>query len=383
MITGGYGGLGLALAEALIAKGARKIALVGRRPPDETSAQRLAGWSASGIEIHALVADVASEAAMRSALSALPADVPIRGVFHAAGVLDDALLTEQSPARLALAFDPKVTGALVLHRLFAQHNLACFVLFSSAASLLGSAGQASHAAANAWLDALAAHRRARGLAAISINWGAWSETGVVAGHDHQGNLQRLGIGAIRTAQGLDALWRILKANPAQIGVVPLDVDRFLERRPTAPQLAELRAGRERHVPTKARTEIAEPSPSEETLLAGMLADLARSLGRDAGDGIDPDRRFAELGLDSLSGLDLRNRLQGRTGIRLPATVIFDHPTPRLLASHLETMRADAACAEPVPAGDTPILSDGELDALSEDELDALIDMLAAEGTGRD
>lgn len=383
LITGGYGGLGLALAEALIAKGARNIALLGRRPPDETIARRLAGWSAAGIQIHALVADVASEHAMQSVLSSLPADVPIRGVFHAAGVLDDALLTEQSPGRLALAFDPKVAGALVLHRLFAQHDLGCFVLFSSAASLLGSAGQASHAAANAWLDALAAHRRARGLAAISINWGAWSETGVVAEHDHQGNLQRLGIGGIRTAQGLDALWRILKANPAQIGVVPLDVDRFLERRPAAPQLAELRAGRERHVPAKARTEIAEPRPSDETLLARVLADLARSLGRDAGDGIDPDRRFAELGLDSLSGLDLRNRLQGRTGIRLPATVIFDHPTPRLLASHLETMRADAPSAEPVPAGDTPILSDGELDALSEDELDALIDMLAAEGTGRD
>ncbi|MGJ4998747.1 type I polyketide synthase [Bradyrhizobium sp. HKCCYLS3077] len=380
LITGGYGGLGLALAEALVAKGARKLALVGRRGPDETIRKRLAQWSAAGVEIHALSADVANEADMRAALSKLPRDVPIRSVFHAAGVLDDALLSEQSAERLARAFDPKVTGALVLHRLFPQTDLACFVLFSSAASLLGSAGQASHAAANAWLDALAAHRRARGLAAISINWGAWSETGVVAGLDHQANLQRLGIGAIRTAQGLDALFRILEANPAQVGVVPLDLDRLLERRGTAPAFDELRGGRDRR---QSRIDAAEPSHADETLLAGVLADLARSLGRDSGDGIDPDRRLAELGLDSLSGLDLRNRLQARTGIRLPATVIFDHPTPRLIAAHLETLRADAPSAEPPAATDMPAPSEDALDGLSEDELDALIDMLAPEGTGRD
>jgi acyl carrier protein len=363
LITGGFGGLGLAVAEWLVSQGARHLALLGRGGPDANAEARIAGWDA---EVMPLAADVADAAALGAALAQLSGR-PIRSAHHAAGVLDDATIAHLTTAQLQSTFAPKIQGGWNLHELTRGQPIDHFVLYSSAASLVGSTGQAAHAAANAWLDGLAHHRRSLGLPATSIAWGAWSGIGAAARLGRDDAFRRQGFGTIGPAEGLDALARLMAEGPGMRGVVPVDLPRFLAQRPAWPLFAELANG------LQASTAPDAAMPAVGGIdLAAVMDETARVLGRRNGQGLDPDQTFTEFGLDSLSALELRNRLQARLGTALPATIIFEHPTPRRLADRLATFTPDGRGKD--IAADTLDLAPYQtaVDAMSEAEIDALL-----------
>ena len=363
LITGGFGGLGLAVAEWLVSLGARHLALLGRRGPDAEAEARIAGWNA---EVVTLAADVADEAALGAALAQLSGRL-IRSVHHAAGVLEDATLAHLTTAQLQSVFAPKIQGGWNLHELTRGQPLDHFVLYSSAASLFGSTGQAAHAAANAWLDGLAHHRRSLGLPATSIAWGAWAGIGAAARLRRNDAFRRLGFGTIGPGEGLDALARLMAEGPAVRGVVPVDLPRFLAQRPAWPLFAEL-ASAQQDAPAPG---VATPT-AHGIDLAAVLDETARVLGRRNGQGLDPDQTFTEFGLDSLSALELRNRLQARLGAALPATVIFEHPTPRRLADRLAALMPDSRSKDLTTNTLDLARYQTAVDAMSEAEIDALL-----------
>jgi NAD(P)-dependent dehydrogenase (short-subunit alcohol dehydrogenase family)/aryl carrier-like protein len=354
LITGGHGGIGLALAEWLIAQGARQIALIGRRVPDVAASQRIAAWRQRGITVDSQLADVANEPQLRAAIAALSEQQPIVSVYHAAGILSDATISQQNADKLAASFMPKIQGAWNLHRATLDHPLEHFVLFSSAAALLGSAGQAAHAAANAWLDTFAWYRRGLGRPACSIDWGAWAEIGAAARLEREDEFLRQGFGALAPEAAFARLGEIMSSDTVQAGVIALDIPRFLSQRPAWALFEALDHRR------GSRSE----APLAPIDLAAVLEELALVLGSHPADELDPDRELVSFGLDSLATLDLRNRLQRRTGLALSATLMLDYPTARLLAEHLASFT--------VTAGPQHTIGDSLIDTLSEGELDALI-----------
>nr|WP_218952153.1 type I polyketide synthase [Amycolatopsis anabasis] len=352
LITGAGGALGALVARHVVrAHGVRRLLLLSRRGGEgaEALTEEL---SALGAEVVWAACDVADRAALSAVLSDIPAEHPLTGVVHAAGVLDDGLVESLTPERLDRVLRPKALGAWHLHELTRDQDLAAFVLFSSAAGVLGTAGQANYAAANAYLDALAHHRRARGLRATSLAWGLWAEGGM-AGDLRQGDLDRLSRGGIRpldAEQGLDlfdAGW-----TGAESLLVPIRLDLpALRNRLRAGEVPPLLRGL---VPVRARRGAAgaaapEDAKSFRERLAkhpeaeqnAMLLDLVRAqmaavLGHTTPGEVDVDRGFLESGFDSLTAVELRNRLNSVTGLRLPATLIFDHPAPSALVKHLRS-----------------------------------------------
>ncbi|MBL8164704.1 MAG: SDR family NAD(P)-dependent oxidoreductase, partial [Anaerolineae bacterium] len=228
LITGGLRGLGLLVAQWLVERGARHLALVGRSVPSESAIETLRELENQGAEIGIFQGDVGQHADVTRVLSTITAHMPpLRGVIHSAGVLDDGLLLHQDWERFAYVMGPKVNGAWYLHAETLGQPLDFFVMFSSVASLLGSSGQGNHAAANAFMDALAYHRQASGLPALSINWGAWSEIGAAAERNVAGRASEQGMGTISPADGLTILDRLMRGDAPQIGVTPMDWPKFL------------------------------------------------------------------------------------------------------------------------------------------------------------
>ncbi|WP_410639155.1 type I polyketide synthase [Amycolatopsis sp. lyj-346] len=339
LVTGGTGGLGGLVAKHLVTThGVRSLLLVSRRGPDAPGAGQLRA------ELIALGADVtiaACDAADRDALAALLAEHPIGAVVHAAGVLDDGVVEALTPERVATVFRAKVDAAWNLHEL--TRDLGAFVLFSSAAGVLGSPGQANYAAANAFLDALAQRRRAEGLPGQSLAWGAWAGDAGMAAQlsdaDHR-RLAAAGLPPLDPAQGL-ALFdaALTEAEPA---LLPMRLDvGALRGRPGVPVL--LRA----LVPGGAPPRTSRPATALAERLGGLtedgraraVEDLVRAeaglvLGYAATDTVDGRSAFKDLGFDSLTAVELRNRLDAVTGLRLPATLVFDYPTPEALAAYL-------------------------------------------------
>ncbi|WFE39927.1 type I polyketide synthase [Micromonospora sp. WMMD998] len=346
LITGGTGALGALLARHLITTyGARRLLLTGRRGPAALGAAELrAELSALGAE----VTIAACDAADRGELAALLAGRRLTAVVHAAGVLDDGMVTGLSPHRLATTMRPKVDAAWHLHELTQGHDLAAFVMYSSVSGTLGGPGQANYAAANAWLDGLAAHRHAHGLPASSLAWGLWA-AGMGETLDPAGaaRIAASGVVPLTAAQGLaffDAALRL----PARPALVPvrLDLSR-LRGRASAGTVPPLLRGLVR---TPARR-TAQTAAADAEALARRLATLAdddrrrvlldlvrgtmaAALGHDRPDSIEAERGFLDMGFDSLTAVQFRNRLAGAVGVRLPATVLFDYPTPTALAGHL-------------------------------------------------
>ncbi|GAA3035685.1 type I polyketide synthase [Actinokineospora globicatena] len=327
LITGGSGVLAGFLARHLVdVHGVRDVLLVsrsGNAPADMPEQAR------------AIACDVTD----RAALAALLADVRLTGIVHAAGVLDDGVLGSLTLERLAAVLRPKVTAALLLDELTADQDLAFFVLYSSASATLGTAGQANYAAANAVLDALAQRRRARGLPAQSLAWGLWEQASGMTGHLDQSHKARAG-GTISAAQGM-ALFDAALALP-DAHLVPINLDlkavhdippllRGLVR-PSAPTRAKAGAAK----PVDLSDRLARlPEPEQRRTLQDIVRDHAAAvLGHGDTAAVGPERAFKELGFDSLTGVELRNRLAGATGLRLPATLVFDHPTPVDLADRL-------------------------------------------------
>ncbi|MFF8012001.1 type I polyketide synthase, partial [Streptomyces parvus] len=301
--------------------------------------------TALGANVRVVACDVADREAVAALLASVPADAPLTGVVHTAGVIDDGVITALTPERLDTVFRPKVDAALVLDELTRDMGLAAFVLFSSAAGTFQAPGQGNYAAANAFLDALAQRRRAAGLAATSLAWGLWSQMTRNLSDADQKRLARVGLVGPSAEEGMGLFDAALQSPTAALALVKLD---FAELRSqagagTLPALlrALVPAGRRSAQSATAnadgllqRLAGASPGEREQILLETVQQAAAAVLGFASPDQLEPERALNEIGFDSLTAVELRNNLSTLTGLRLPVTLIFDHPTPAALASHL-------------------------------------------------
>ncbi|MBP8539836.1 type I polyketide synthase, partial [Streptomyces sp. MK37H] len=380
LITGGTGTLGGLLARHLVAEhGVRHLLLTSRRGPDTAGASDLVtALRELGAEtVDVAACDAANRRALASTLAAVPAERPLKAVIHAAGALDDGLIGALTPERLEKVLRPKVDAALNLHDLTRDLDLSAFVLYSSLAGTLGSPGQANYAAANTFLDALAARRRAAGLPGVSLAWGHWEQSSELTGQLDQADRARMarsGIVPMTTGQGLALFDTALRMAEPLAVTSRLDASAWASgagsevvravarglvaqgpvRRARAAQAAEDRGAEGSALVRR----LAALSEAERT---AALVDLVRThvatvLGHGSAAAVEPERAFKELGFDSLTAVELRNRLQAATGLRLPATLIFDHPTPNALAEHLRTElgvggQTDTLAPAPVAAVD--------------------------------
>ncbi|MEU7755022.1 type I polyketide synthase [Micromonospora sp. NPDC049171] len=320
LIVGGTAGLGARFARHLVAEyGVRHLLLLSRRGSDTPGLPELVTeLAAHGVRVRAVAADAADRTQLARVLDEIPAEHPLTGVLHTAGVLADATVATLTDEQITTVLRPKIDAAWHLHELTRDRPPALFVLFSSVSGLVGTPGQANYAAANTFLDALAAHRRAAGMPALSLAWGLWDGTagmGAGLGEDDLARWRRAGFAPLGAADGLALFDAAISADAALIAparyqprpvaqvAVSLDDDRVVEF-------------------------------DEDRTLELVRAATATVLGHRGTDRVDPRRAFRELGLDSLGGVELRNQLGAATGLRLPATVVFDHPTPEALAAHL-------------------------------------------------
>ncbi|MFD5438072.1 SDR family NAD(P)-dependent oxidoreductase, partial [Kitasatospora sp. NPDC127067] len=343
LVTGGTGVLGGLVARHLAAAyGVRHLLLLSRRGADSPGAAELtAELAALGARAEVVACDAADRDALARVLAAIPAERPLRGVVHTAGVLDDGVVESLTPDRVATVFRPKADAAVHLHELTAGTDLELFVLFSSAAGTFGSPGQANYAAANSFLDALAARRRALGLPGLSLAWGVWAEASAMTGHLGD-RAARLGDG-LTAEQGLALLDAALATDRAHLVPVRLDL-------PARPGTADSavpallrgllpggprRANAAADGPSLPR-QLAGRTPAEQAriVLDAVRADVAQVLGHATAEAVAPDRGFVDLGFDSLTAVELRNRLSARTGLRLPATLVFDQPSAARVAEYL-------------------------------------------------
>ncbi|QKQ73737.1 type I polyketide synthase [Nostoc sp. TCL240-02] len=335
LITGGLGALGLQVAHWLVEKGARHLLLLSRRPPGEQAQAAIQKMEQDGAHIQVALADVTNQAELSTVLHNL--NHPLRGIIHAAGVLDDGILLRQTWERFAKVLDPKIDGAWNLHLLSRDCPLDFFVMFSSVASLVGSPGQGNYAAANMYLDTLAHYRRHQGLPALSINWGPWSDAGMAAQLNNR-NLWSTenGVSYITPEQGLQALEELLKQGKTQAGVVPIAWDKFS----TAVQLPLLQ-----QFTTKVSQSPSQPlllrqlestpvSDRRELLMSAVQAQVVRVLRLDTSRPIDAERPLQEMGMDSLMAVELRNALGKLVDKTLPAALIFDYPSISNLTEYL-------------------------------------------------
>jgi len=387
LVTGGFGGLGPLLAGWLVGHGAGAVILAGRRVPGVAVAERLTGL---GPAVQARIADATDEAAVTALLAEIDAgERPLKGVFHLAGSVADGAIVAQSWEAFATVLRAKVDGARILDRLSRGRKLDHFVLFSTSASLIGNLGQANHAAANAWLDALARARRAAGLPGLSVNWGAWGEAGAVVEGAYSAAMAGRGVRPIRPEDGLDGLARAMAGDRGQLGFVDLDwptflagygdaVPAYLERfRPAAPRKMRRPSGAATASATDipARLAAVEPAARRALLDELLLAEAAAVLGVADPSRIDPMQALNELGLDSLLALELRNRLSTALGATQPATLLFNYPSVAALAEHFAVELLDAAPTLAAPeARRAPEPSyDAEITSMSDEELEALFD----------
>ncbi|KDN87762.1 polyketide synthase [Kitasatospora cheerisanensis KCTC 2395] len=380
LVTGAGGALGGLVARHLVtAHGVRNLLLVGRRG---AAAPGLADLAAElrghGARVDVAACDVADRDALAALLAGLPADRPLCAVVHAAGVLDDGTVESLTPERMRHVLRPKVDAALHLHDLTRELPLSAFVLFSSASATVGNAGQGNYAAANAFLDALAQHRRALDLPAQSLAWGLWAQRSTMTGTLGAADLRRMsrgGTAAIGSEEGLALFDAALTLDEALLVPVKIDLGRLRTAARTGPVPALLSAlvpgaarrpasGADAAEADSLRRRLADLGPEER--LAALL-DLVRSraadvLGHGGAAAVDPDQAFKDLGFDSLTSVELRNRLGAATGRRLPATLVFDHPTPAAVARHLAGRLAPDGPGSPAATG-TPDRADHEIGSL--------------------
>nr|WP_215911530.1 type I polyketide synthase [Streptomyces coffeae] len=353
LITGGTGSLGRTLARHLVTEhGVRHLALAGRRGADAPGVAELrAELAVSGASVSVVACDVADRDAVDLMLAGIPGDHPLTAVVHTAGVLDDGMLTALTPERLDAVLRAKVDAVINLHEATADLELRAFVLFSSAAGVFGNAGQGNYAAANTFLDAFAQHRRAQGLPASSLAWGLWAEDGMGGrlGGGDRARLSRGGIAPLSREQGLALFDAALTAGHPLL--VPVRLEQQALRAQAAggtlpPLLRSLvRVPVRRTADTGSgdadalvRQLAALSEPEQERALLDLVRTRAATvLGHSSSAGIEADQAFRDLGFDSLTAVELRNQLGAVTGLRLPASLVFDYPSPAVLARHLRTV----------------------------------------------
>ena len=393
LITGGLGALGLVVAQWLADQGAQRLLLVGRSTPLPSAQASVAALRKQGVAVIVHQADVTDWEQVAGLIDHIEAAYPLRGIFHAAGALDDGIVLQQTVARFATVLAAKMQGAWQVHRLVkhlaatqpAALALDFFVHFSSITSLLGNPGQANYAAANAFLDAFAHHQRSQGVTALSVNWGAWAETGMAARMGETAHQQRSGIGTLTQQQGLSALAYLWTQPVTQIGVTPIEWAKFYAqgatRNPFYAELAVQEKGVNPPLVTVRQQLLAAHQAQEaDTFLLDYLRQaVAQILGIPDPEQIDPHQGLLDIGVDSLMAVELRNRLSNGLVEQLPSTLIFDYPTlakltdyllgilfPPLVAQAAEVRLSDGqpeTAAQP-----TPPAIDPTLDALSDTEL---------------
>lgn len=407
LITGGLGGLGLKTAQWLAAQGAGTIILMSRSQPSSDKQKSIDELVHAGINVVTVAADVFQADAVASVLRQIEETLPpLRGIIHAAGILDDALLHQLDQAQFDRVAAPKIRGAWNLHTLTRHKPLDFFVLFSSAAAILGLPGQGNYLAANAFLDALAHHRRSQGLPAISINWGVWAEVGLAALDEiHSQFLAARGLGALSPMQGIAAFdWLMKRQQETQICVMAFDWQQWAASMPattTLPFFHDLipeltnDLSRQEDKSIRELLLIDQPQQARNTTLETYLREQVGQVLHLPTGAISADQSFKGLGIDSLMALELKNRLEKNLQMRLSTTVIFNYPTINSLATHLldKFVPSDHTPPSQTPSVQTAIpahspnspaavstesldqLSDNELEALLAEEIAALEDLL--------
>ncbi|WP_374704619.1 SDR family NAD(P)-dependent oxidoreductase, partial [Streptomyces sp. NL15-2K] len=367
LVTGGTGGLGRQVARWAAEHGADRVVLVGRRG---AAADGIRDLVAEFDKVEAYACDLTDRDAVATLVREFD-DVPDLAIVHAAGVLDDGVIAALDPARLDAVMASKARAAWQLHELTAHRPLSAFVLFSSTAGVFGNPGQANYAAANASLDALAEHRAALGLPATSIAWGPWADAGMMAGHAGSAQFRRTGFSLLPPEPALATLAAAVGSGEPTVVVADVRWERFaaelgaVRSASVLADLPELRAsGREVTVtgrlPLAVRLADLPPAEARRTVLTEVRDQAAAVLGHGSADVVTADRSFQELGFDSLTAMELRNRLAAATGLVLPTTLIFDYPdaerlTTFLLDQLVRPLSEEAPAALAASATDDPIV----------------------------
>jgi NAD(P)-dependent dehydrogenase (short-subunit alcohol dehydrogenase family) len=402
LITGGLGGLGLVVARWLLDSGAGNVVLSGRSELSPAKRERLAELQGLGGQVCYARGDIAErDDAARLLRDIRASGAPLAGIVHAAGVLDDGVLTGQSWERFVSVMEAKVAGAWNLHELTWQQPLDFFLLFSAGAALLGSPGQGNYAAANAFLDALAQRRRSDGLAALSVNWGPWEGVGMAAAlqRQHRERHAGMGIEAITPEEGIAALDRLLARTVPQVAVLRVhDWDAMAALAPSPPPLlaelsrrADPRARRSRtsELEVRRRLQSAAPAERREVATAYVREQVCKVMGIDPLAPPDLDRPLGELGLDSLMATQLKNQLD-RLGAAVPLAWLLEGPSTGHLVDAILSLRSDEVAdtipiASAVAGGAANEAEDllSRLPELSEQQVDSLLDDLLADGNAAD
>lgn len=361
LVTGALGGLGLRTAEWLVERGAKELYLVGRRPPSAATREQIEAFEAVGARVHVVAADISrSEDIQR--LSALIREngSELRGIVHAAGVLDDGVVMQQTPERFATVFAPKVAGGWLLHEFSLQYPLDFFALFGSAAAVLGLSGQSNYAAANAFLEGLAALRHHNGLPATCVAWGAWSDIGMATRVKVAQRSMVIGIGNVSPESGMRLQEQAILSGVPNLAALPFDWKVFFAARTAHhdwPLLSKLSRGAEEpkkqgQVDSVTLVSLVEQAPAANRLgvIKGFLKTRILSVLMLPSDApLREDQPFAELGLDSLIALELKNELQSSAKVVLPPTFLFEYPTLDLSAMYLDALMTTVPIGESVSA----------------------------------
>ncbi|MGW6118091.1 type I polyketide synthase [Nocardia sp. NPDC055165] len=372
LVTGGTGGLGALAARHLVAThGVRHLLLTSRRGPDADGASELAAeLTALGAQVDIAACDVGDRDALTALVAAIPAAHPLTGVVHTAGVVEDALFSEHTPEHIATVLRPKADAAWHLHEVTGGRPLAMFVMYSSIAGLLGNPGQANYAAANGFLDALAQHRRHRGLTATAMAWGLWERGTGITGHLTERDLRRMrreGLVPLTDDDGMALFDNALStgralAVPARLDLTALgslgDVDEMPAMLRSLLRGPRRAAGGGSDESAKLLSSLTgqEPAEQERIILGVIRSHAAAVLGHASAEAVPADTAFTDLGFDSLGAVEFRNRLEAATGAKLRTTIVFDYPNATALASYLRT--------EIAPVDDPGARIAGQLDAVA-------------------
>lgn len=348
LLTGGLGGLGVELANYLVKKYEIKhLLLIGRKAPTQEIQQRLDMLERAGTRVTVASVDVTDPVALGEIIASIPEEYPLKAVFHLAGMLDDAMITELDDARFSNVMAPKIQGAWNLHELTKDLNLDFFVLFSSAAAILGSAGQSNYAAANAFLDSLTFYRSELGLPACAISWGPWEAAGLVhrMGEEHKKRIRKQGVGLMSNEEGIALLDHALESGVLQPVLLPVLKNRLTELQQSSRALCPSVL---KDLLVAKRPDAEKKSPDvwikhlmslgrqqrQPFLIETLQQEIARILSVSDAKKIHLEKSLQEFGMDSLMAVELRNKLSALIGKKLPVSLLFDYPNVLALAGFL-------------------------------------------------